>query len=85
MAKQLHKRFTTEEVKMLLEKYMHEKVELTYILQILTIKRRRFLDLLENCRKDPDAFSIDYQRKSPTRGIDKGYAPYEVAPYHQPG
>ena len=31
MAKQLHKRFSTEEVKMLLRKYLDEKVELAYL------------------------------------------------------
>ncbi|GAH75965.1 unnamed protein product, partial [marine sediment metagenome] len=41
MAKQLHKRFSDEEVKMLLEKYLSEKVQLSYLLEILGIKRRR--------------------------------------------
>ncbi|GAI26464.1 unnamed protein product [marine sediment metagenome] len=40
MAKQLGKRFSDEEVKMLLEKYLSEKVELSYLLEILGIKRR---------------------------------------------
>jgi len=38
MAKQLHKRFSDEEVKMLLEKYLGEKVELSYLLEILGTK-----------------------------------------------
>jgi len=42
MAKQLHKRLSDEEVKILLEKYMNEKVELSYILETLG-KERRFL------------------------------------------
>jgi len=46
MTKQLHKRFSTEEVKMLFKKYLDEKVKLTYILEILKIKRRRFFKLL---------------------------------------
>ena len=54
MAKQLHKRFSTEEVKMLLRKYLDEKVELACILEILKIKRRRFFELLKEHRKDPD-------------------------------
>jgi len=59
MAKQLHKRFSTEEVKMLLRKYLNEKVELVYILEILKIKRSRFFEILKEYRKDPDGFSID--------------------------
>ena len=42
MAKQLHKRLSDEEVKILLEKYMNEKAELSYILETLG-KERRFL------------------------------------------
>ena len=37
MAKQLHRRLSTEEVKMFLQKYLDEKVKLTYILEILNI------------------------------------------------
>jgi len=46
MTKQLHKRFSTEEVKMLLEKYLTENVKLMYILEILKITQRRFFLLL---------------------------------------
>ncbi|MCD6133384.1 MAG: hypothetical protein J7J16_03600 [Deltaproteobacteria bacterium] len=69
MAKQLHKRFSTEEVKMLLQKYLEDKNKLPYILRILKIKRRRFFELLKEYRKDPDGFSIEYKRKKPTRKI----------------
>lgn len=41
MAKQLHKGFSTQEVKMLLEKYLDEKVEFIYIFEILKVKRSR--------------------------------------------
>jgi len=69
MAKQLHRRFSDEEIKMLLEKYLNEKVELSYLLETLRIKRRRFFGLLEGYKKDPDNFSIQYKRKSATRRI----------------
>jgi len=39
MAKQLHKRFSVEEVKMLLRKYLDEKVKHVYILEILGVKK----------------------------------------------
>ena len=71
MAKQLHKRFSDEEVKMLLEKYTNEKVELRYILETLRIRRRRFFQLLREYRKDPDNFSIQYKRKRATKTISK--------------
>ena len=47
MAKQLHKRFSDQEIKMLLEKYISEKIELSYLLGILGIKRRRFFELVK--------------------------------------
>ena len=71
MAQQLHRRFSTQEVKMLLEKYLNEKIELVYILEILNIRRSRFFELLKQYRRDPDNFSIEYRRKSATRRISE--------------
>ena len=71
MTKHLHKKFSTEEVKILLQKYLNEKIELVYILKILGIKRRRFFRLLKEYKKDPDRFSIQYKRTIPTRKIGK--------------
>jgi len=71
MTKQLHKRFSTKEVKMLLEKYLTENVKLMYILEILKITQRRFFQLLKSYRKDPEDFSIEYKRKRPTRRISE--------------
>ncbi|TET30937.1 hypothetical protein E3J68_00130 [Candidatus Aerophobetes bacterium] len=45
MVKQLHKRFSTQEVKMLLQKYLEDKKKLPHVLQILKIKRRKFFKL----------------------------------------
>lgn len=71
MTKQLHKRFSTKEVKMLLKKYLTENVKLMYILEILKITQRRFFQLLKSYRKDPEDFSIEYKRKRPTRRISE--------------
>jgi len=71
MTKHLHKKFSTEEVKILLQKYLNEKIELVYILKILGIKRRRFFRLLKEYKKNPDRFSIQYKRTIPTRKISK--------------
>jgi len=71
MAKQLHKRFCDEEVKMFLEKYINEKIELRYILETLQIRRRRFFELLKEYRNNPNEFSIRYKRKSTTRRISE--------------
>jgi len=69
MTEQLHRRFSTEEVKVLLQKYLDEKVKLTYIVEILSITRRRFFQLLRDYKEDPDNFSIQYERKRATRKI----------------
>ena len=71
MTKQLHKRFSIGEVKILLEKYLNENVKLIYILEILQITQRQFFRLLKAYRKDPDGFSIEYKRKRACRRISK--------------
>jgi len=46
MSKQLHKNFTDAQVKSFFEKYSKKEIKLSYILQILRIKRSRFFELL---------------------------------------
>jgi len=69
MAKQLHKRFTVEQVKALFQKYLYEEIELIYILETLRIKKSRFFKLLKEYVRDPNNFSLEYKRKSATRRI----------------
>jgi len=64
MSKQLHKNFIDEQVKLLLKSYVDKEIKINYILQMLKIKRRRFFELLAKYRKDPDNFSIQYERKT---------------------
>ena len=69
MAKQLHKRLSTEEVKALFQKYLYEGIELVYILETLKIEKSRFFKLLKEYKRNPNNFSIQYKRKSATRRI----------------
>jgi len=71
MSKQLHKNFVDEQEKLLLKSYMDKKIKINYILSILGIKRRRFFKLLNRYKKDPDNFSIQYNRKTINRKIDQ--------------
>ena len=71
MSKQLHKNFTDEQVKLLLKSYVDKEIKINYILSTLGIKRRRFFELLNRYKKDPDNFSIQYNRKTINRKIDK--------------
>lgn len=64
---QLHRRFSSAEVKELLERYLRKEVERSYIQEILAIKKRRFFTLLSQYREDPKHFSIQYQRGTPAR------------------
>ncbi len=69
MSLQLHKNFTNGQVKSLFEKYSKKEIKLNYIMQMLKIKRSRFFELLAKYRKDPDSFSIQYERKTINRKI----------------
>ena len=64
---QLHKRFTSNQVKELLERYLKKEVERSYIQDVLGIKRRRFFILLNQYKEDSKHFSIQYQRTTPAR------------------
>ena len=70
MADQLHKKFSSAQVKSLLESYIRKEIELSYILSILRIGRSRFFEILKIYRQKPHAFSIDYPRESINRKID---------------
>jgi len=67
---QLHKRFTDEQVKELLRKYINKEIKRQYIQQILGIKRRRFFVLLKKYSSNPKSFSVQYLRTVTTRLID---------------
>ncbi len=64
---QVHKRFTSDQVKELLERYLRNEIERKYIQRILGIKERRFFTLVKQYRENPQHFSIQYQRTSPAR------------------
>jgi hypothetical protein len=64
---QLHKRFTDEQVKLLLRGYCQGSLDRATIEEILGISRSRFFVILKEYRCGPDEFSITYQKASPTR------------------
>ena len=69
MATQIHKKFTNEQVKELLAKYLNKEIERKYVEQILGIKKAMFFRLLQSYRRNPDQFSVDYKRSGRTRSI----------------
>ena len=66
---QLHKRFTSQQVKELLDRYAKNEIERKYIQEILQIKRRRFFVLLKQYKENPQDFTVQYQRTSAPRAI----------------
>ena len=67
---QLHKRFTDEQVKDLIRRYIAQVIERKYVQSILGISKSYFFQLVGRYRSDPEKFSIQYTREVPTRGID---------------
>ena len=66
---QVHKRFTSDQVKELFERYLKNEVQRKYLQEILGIKKRRFFMLLKQYRETPQRFTIQYQRRTPSRSL----------------
>jgi transposase len=64
---QLHKRFTDEQVKVLLRGYCQGLLARGEIQEMLGIGKTRFFALLKEYRKDPEVFSVAYERHTPGR------------------
>jgi hypothetical protein len=64
---QIHKHFTTDQIKVLLEAYQQGHLSRAEIEKTLGINKTRFFTLLKNFRTDPDRFSINYERKRKSR------------------
>lgn len=64
---QVHKRYTVEQVKVLLQGYLQGNLSRAEVTGLLEIGKTRFFTLLRAYRRDPETFSIAYQRSSPGR------------------
>ena len=64
---QLHKRFSNEQVKLLLEGYVQSRIARAEVEGILEINKTRFFALVKEYRLAPGTFSLDYQRETPAR------------------
>lgn len=65
MAKQLHKRFTDDQIKLLLDLYLKKAITLHQVLQKLERSESRFYQILRKYRKSPKKFTIAYARNYP--------------------
>jgi len=66
---QIHKRFTSDQVKEFLDRYSKNEIERKYIQEILGIKRKRFFVLLKQYKENPQHFTLQYQRTRAPRTI----------------
>jgi hypothetical protein len=64
---QLHKRFTVEQIKVLLQGYAQGTMSRTEVEEMLHISKTRFFALLKDYREHPETFSITYERDTPAR------------------
>ena len=64
---QLHKRFSDEQVKVLLQGYCQGLLSAAAVQDFLGIGRSRFFALVGDYREDPDGFSIVYHRRTQGR------------------
>jgi hypothetical protein len=67
---QLHKRFTDDQVKEMLTRYLKREIEGPYIRAVLGLSKTHFFRLLTRYQANPATFSIRYTRRTPTRRLD---------------
>jgi len=64
---QLHKRFTNDQVKILLEGYIQGRISRSEIEGMLEINKTRFFALVKDYRRSPATFTLAYERETPAR------------------
>ena len=64
---QLHTRFTDEQVKDMLQRYLKQELEGPYIRTMLGLGKTQFFKLISRYHANPAAFSVQYHRLSPVR------------------
>ena len=64
---QIHKRFTSGQVKILLQAYLGGKLKRTEVQEVLGVGKTRFFALLEEYRRGPEGFEISYGRRSSSK------------------
>ncbi len=70
MGQQIHKRFTNEQVREMLARYVSGQVEAKHIRSVLGLGKTRFFRLVNQYRQAPETFSIQYHRQGATRRLD---------------
>lgn len=66
---QIHHRLDTQQVRTILTQYVDGVLDVPAAIAQLGVKRARFFKILKAFRKDPDNFTVEYQRTSASRRI----------------
>jgi hypothetical protein len=66
---QLHKKFSDNQIRDLLARYLEKKIKRVDIQKVLGIGKTRFFGIVKEYKKDPAAFSVEYVRKNATNKI----------------
>jgi hypothetical protein len=64
---QLHKRFTDDQIKVLLQGYIEGKMSRAEIQEMFGIGKTRFFSVLKKYKQDPENFTLAYHRATPAR------------------
>lgn len=64
---QIHKRFTVEQVRVLFQNYTQGTIDRAEVEAILQINKTRLFALPKEYRRDPEKFSIAYERRTSAR------------------
>ena len=64
---QLHKRFTSEQIRVLLQLYCQGLLTRVGVQEMLHIGKSHLFVLLKRYRQDPESFSVSYKRATPLR------------------
>jgi hypothetical protein len=64
---QIHKRFTTEQIKVLFQGYCQETIKRSCVEETLGIGKTRFFALLNEYRQNPKTFTLSYKRATPAK------------------
>jgi hypothetical protein len=75
----IHKRFSDEQVRVLLQGYCQGQLRRVDVQDLLSIGKSRFFALLKVYRQDPEAFAVAYQRRTPPRLSQRAEAAIESA------
>jgi hypothetical protein len=83
MEGQLHKRFSDEELRKVFTRYENGQVDVSYVLALLDIKRRRFFQLLKMFRENPEEFTARREKKTINRKINLEVEEHLLHELHQ--